>query len=51
MKNDWPFIYVKFFCAEDLEDKAVKQMKQVRNYMKGKRQQNSKFTSCFLLKI
>jgi hypothetical protein len=36
---------------EDLEDKAVKQMKQVHNYMKGKQQQDSKFTSSFLLKI
>jgi hypothetical protein len=51
MKNDWPFIYVKFFCTEDLEDKAVEQMKQVHNYIKGKWQQDNKFTSSFLLKI
>jgi hypothetical protein len=41
MKNDWPFIYVKFFRAEDLEDKAVDQMKQVLNYMESKQQQDS----------
>jgi hypothetical protein len=41
MKNNWPFIYVKFFCAEELEDKVVEQMKQVRNYMEGKQQQDS----------
>jgi hypothetical protein len=51
MKNDWPFIYIKFFCTEDLEDKEVEQMKQVHNYIKGKQQQDSKFTSFFLHKI